>query len=78
MKEIIIQVPENCVSAIEKFVEKIGGSITENSKEKRLLEKQNKRKEMELKPLDFFGTWPDIDLDPVTYRGKLWRKAPES
>ncbi|MCW3109489.1 MAG: hypothetical protein JWQ09_3995, partial [Segetibacter sp.] len=29
------------------------------------------------KPLDFFGTWPDIPLDPETYRGKLWRKIPE-
>jgi hypothetical protein len=78
MKEMIIRVPEDSVAFIEELVEKIGGDVTEikiksSAKKKKTEDTKAKRP----KPLDFFGTWPDIDLDPKTYRKKLWRKTPE-
>ncbi len=69
MKEIIVNVPEDAVTFVEEFVERIGGKIITSSKKSEKIKKP--------KPLDFFGTWKDIPLDPKTYREKLWRKVPE-
>ncbi len=74
MKEITINVPEDAVELVEELVERIGGTI-ENSKNRRKL--NGTAKATRPKPLDFFGTWTDIPLDPETYREKLWRKIPE-
>ncbi len=74
MKELTINVPEDAVEFVEEFVERIGG-IIENSKNKR--KSNSNSKATKPKPLDFFGTWPDIPLDSKTYREKLWRKIPE-
>lgn len=73
MKEIIINVPEDAVEFVEELVERIGGSI-QNSKNKKKL---NSAKATKPKPLDFFGTWTDIPLDPENYREKLSRKIPQ-
>ncbi len=73
MKEIIINVPEDAVRFVAEFVERIGGTM-ESTKNKKNL--NNKQKATKSQPLDFFGTWPDIPLDPKTYRDKLWRKTP--
>ena len=74
MKELIINVPEDAVEFVEEFVDRIGGTIqSEKSKKK----SKGKAEAKKLKPLDFFGTWPDIPLDPKTYRERLWRKIPE-
>ncbi|TKK70895.1 hypothetical protein FC093_04155 [Ilyomonas limi] len=74
MKIMTIQVPDDSVDFVEKFVERIGGSVETKAKEK----KESKRVQVrKYKPLDFFGTWSDIDLDPKIYRKQLWRKAPE-
>jgi len=72
MKELIINVPEDAVEFVEELVERIGGTV-EIAKRKK---KQNIA-ENAAKPLDFFGTWKDIPLDPKTYREKLWRAIPE-
>jgi len=78
MKEMIIRVPDDRVAFVEEFVEKIGGNVSEIKKK---ISSQNKntatKKPKRPKPLDFFGTWKDIDLNPKTYRKKLWRKTPE-
>lgn len=76
MKEIIINVPEDAVEFVEEFVERIGGNIVEED-EKNSKKSNSKRKTSKPKPLDFFGTWKDIPLDPKTYRKELWRKIPE-
>lgn len=73
MKEIIINVPEDAVGFVAEFVERIGGTI-ESAKNKKKL--NNKQKATKSQPFDFFSTWPDIPLDPKTYREKLWRKTP--
>jgi hypothetical protein len=73
MKELIINIPEDAVEFVEEFVERIGG-IVENSKNKR--NSKSGEKVTEVLPLDSFGTWPDIPLDPKTYRKRLWRKTP--
>lgn len=76
MKEMIIKVPDDSVAFVEEFVEKIGGDVSQIktfAKNKKAETKKTKRP----KPLDFFGTWRDINLDPKTYRKKLWRKTPE-
>lgn len=72
MKVMTIQVPDDSVEFVEEFVERIGGNV-----EKKEEEKQKKATLKKVKPLDFFGTWTDIHLDPETYRKKLWRKAPQ-
>ncbi|MCW3105560.1 MAG: hypothetical protein JWQ09_66 [Segetibacter sp.] len=74
MKELIINVPEDAIEFVEQFVESIGGTIEKSKSKKKL---NSRGKVTKAKPLDFFGTWPDIPLDPETYRGKLWRKIPE-
>lgn len=74
MKELIINVPEESVEFVEEFVERIGG-IIDSTKNKN--KSNSKVKGTKPQPLDFFGTWPDIPLDPKTYREKLWRKIPE-
>ncbi|MCW3114990.1 MAG: hypothetical protein JWR18_3386 [Segetibacter sp.] len=76
MKEIIINVPEDAVEFVEEFVERIGGTVVEGDGEKKQKPK-SKRKTAKPKPLDFFGTWKDIPLDPINYRKDLWRKIPE-
>ncbi len=73
MKELIINVPENAVEFVEEFIERIGGVI-ESSGNKKI---SNKGRVSKPRPLDFFGTWTDIPLDPETYRKKLWRETPE-
>ena len=74
MKELIINIPKDAVEFVEEFVERIGGSVENNKKKRKLTSKPKVTKS---KPLDFFGTWTDIPLDPETYRKKLWRKTPE-
>lgn len=73
MKEIIVNVPEDTVELVEELIQRIGGTIEKSYKKKI----NDKTKGSNSKPLDFFGTWPDIPLDPKTYREKLWRKIPE-
>lgn len=73
MKIMTIQVPDDSVDFVEEFVERIGGSVETSVEEKK---EKGKAQTKKYKPLDFFGTWSDIDLDPKTYRKQLWRKAP--
>ncbi len=73
MKELIINIPEDAVEFVEEFVQRIGGNVVEADGE--LKKKQKKRgNEAAPKLSDMFGSWPDIDLDPKTYRKKLWRR----
>ena len=70
--------PDESVAFVEEFVEKIGGNVTgikikTPAKNKKVETKKPKRP----KPLDFFGTWRDIPLNPKTYRKNLWRKTSE-
>ncbi len=74
MKEIIINVPEDTVELVEELVQRIGGTIEKPKNKKKI---NDKAKGANPKPFDFFGTWPDIPLNPKTYREKLWRKIPE-
>ncbi len=74
MKEIIINVPEDTVELVEELVQRIGGTIEKNENKKKI---NDKAKGANPKPLGFFGTWPNIPLDPKTYREKFWRKIPE-
>jgi len=69
-------VPDDSVAFVEEFIEKIGGDISKVKEKISANNKENKSKTKRPKPLDFFGTWRDIDLDHKTYRKKLWRKAP--
>ena len=75
MKIMTIQVPDDSVDFIEEFVERIGGHVEKN-KEEEGKKKGKSKASKKAKPLDFFGTWPDINLNPETYREKLWRKVP--
>jgi len=78
MKEMIIKVPDESVAFVEEFVEKIGGDVSKIKTKTSAKSKKNETKKTKRpKPLDFFGTWHDIDLNPKTYRKKLWRKTPE-
>jgi hypothetical protein len=78
MKEMIIRVPDGSVAFVEEFVEKIGGDVSQvKSKTSAKSKNSETKKTKRPKPLDFFGTWRDIDLDPKTYRKKLWRKTSE-
>ena len=72
MKELIINIPEDAVEFIEEFVERIGGVVSDNKN--KLVSKE---KLIKAKPLDFFGTWSDIPLDPENYRKNSWRKTSE-
>jgi hypothetical protein len=72
MKEMLIRVPEESVAFVEELLQKIGGDVTEIKKPAKHTKNTFPKKQP--KPLDFFGTWLDIDLDPKTYRKKLWRK----
>ena len=74
MKEMIIRVPEDSVAFAEEFVERIGGDV-ETVKTKKSAVKKKKstlKKEEKISPTFLFGKWKDLDLDPVTYRDKLW------
>lgn len=78
MKIMTIQVPDDSVDFVEEFVERIGGSVGETEAVEKKLKKVKKAKEIKKeKPLDSFGAWTDIDLDPEIYREKLWRKIPQ-
>lgn len=73
MKLITIQVPDDSVEFVAEFVERIGGSVAAKEEDAKEHKKAHGKK---YKPLDFFGTWPDLDLDPKTYRKQIWRKVP--
>ncbi len=78
MKIMTIQVPDDSVEFVEEFVERIGGNVEEKELIEAKPKKEKKAKAVKKeKPLDSFGAWIDIDLDPVTYREKLWRKIPQ-
>ena len=74
MKEIIINVPEDAVEFVGELIERIGGTIQATKNKGTVNEK---RKSTRSRPFDFFGSWPDIPLDPKNYREKLWRKHHE-
>lgn len=73
MKELIINVPEDAVDFVEEFVDRIGGTVAEVDK-KPVKKSMKPASSGEVKLSDFFGSWPDIDLDPKTYRKTLWGK----
>ena len=75
MKEMIIKVPDESVAFVEEFVEKIGGDVSKiKAKTSAKSKKSETKKTRRPKPLDFFDTWHDIDLNPKTYRKKLCEK----
>ncbi len=75
MITMTIQVPDDSVEFVEEFVERIGGNVEEKAEGK--IENRRKPTLKTVKPLDFFGTWTDIHLDPETHRKKLWRNVPQ-
>jgi len=77
MKVMVIKVPDESVAFVEEFIEKIGGDVTPKTKAVAKSKKVETKKTKRPKPLDFLGTWKDINLDPKTYRKKLWRRTPE-
>lgn len=74
MKELIINIPEDAVEFVEEFIERIGGIIESGRHKEKISDKERVLKP---RPLDFFGTWKDIPLDPQNYRKRLWRETPE-
>lgn len=73
MKEYIVKIPENEIETVSQILEKFGAEVTPVLKTKTLRPKKiNKIKKN--KPLDFFGTWKDIDLEPENFRKKLWER----
>jgi hypothetical protein len=72
MKEMIVRIPDESVEMVEDFIEKIGGNakITSTMKE----DSFEINKERKALPTDFFGMFPDLNLDAINYRDELWRR----
>lgn len=75
MKEVTYKIPDDLSELITELVEKLGGFVEKKAMQKIQLKKNSKKNSEEKKtisPTFLFGKWKDLDLDPVTYRDKLW------
>ena len=72
MKEMIVRVPDENVEMVEGFIEKIGGNVKITSMTKE--DSYEISKERKALPTEFFGVFPDLNLDAINYRDELWRR----
>lgn len=71
MTEIHIKIDEEKSFLITELVTQLGGEVVKDKSERKKVSKPS-QKEKEVSPTMLFGKWKDLDLDPVTYRDKLW------
>ncbi len=71
MTELTIKVEENKKKLIEDLLIELGCEVKETSAPL----KKSKRQVKEISPTFLFGKWKDIDIDPITYRDKLWQRS---
>lgn len=75
MREFIFRLPDDETSEwLTGIAEKLGGEVHEKQlKPTHSLNGKTKIvKEKLPSPTMLFGKWKDVDLDPKTYRDKLW------
>ena len=71
MTELIIKIDESKSSLITELVTQLGGEVMADKSAGRKGRK-SLRGESNVSPTMLFGKWKDLELDPVTYRDKLW------
>ncbi len=74
MREVTYKIPDDSTKLVTELVEKLGGFV-EKKAEQAIKQKINKKKntgQKMISPTFLFGKWKDLDLDPITYRDKLW------
>lgn len=75
MEELIVKVEENKKKLIEYLLKELGCEVLKTSEKKREKKVNKKRINQKISPFSIFGTWKDIDLDPETFRKKLWDRS---
>lgn len=72
MTELIVRVEENKKKLIEELLKELGCEVNEaNVSQKKITNKKGK----EISPTFLFGKWKDVDIDPITYRDKIWKRS---
>ena len=76
MKEVTFRIPDDTTELITELIEKLGGHV-ERKPEQIIKAKESDKRKIKTKaisPTFLFAKWKDLDLNPVTYRDKLWPK----
>ena len=74
MTELLIKIEESKSSLLTELVTQLGGEIVSGKPAKTKSVTKSKKVKEDVSPTMLFGKWKDLDLDPVTYRDKLWPK----
>jgi hypothetical protein len=72
MTELIVRVEENKKKLIEELLKELGCEVNETNVS---LKSINKKKVKEISPTFLFGKWKDVDIDPIKYRDKIWKRS---
>jgi hypothetical protein len=82
MKEVTYKIPDESAELVTELVTRLGGSMENKKKsgkkpasKKPITPTKQKKIKGRVSLLDFFGKFPDLDLNPVTYRDKLWKRT---
>ncbi len=70
MTELIVKVEENKKKLVEDLLKELGCKVNETHVQL----KKAKKKVKEVSPTFLFGKWKDVDIDPISYRDKLWKR----
>ncbi|WP_153798655.1 hypothetical protein [Foetidibacter luteolus] len=71
MKEMIIRVPDDYVSFVEEFIERIGGDLGEKKERKVAKSKESKQ----ISPTYLFGKWKNVHIDAKKLREEAWGRS---
>ncbi len=71
MAELIVKVKDEKTELIEQVLKEMGCEVKKTNMK---VTKRKKNKLTSISPTFLFGKWKDLDIDPITYRDKLWKR----
>ncbi len=72
MTELIVKVQEKKKKLVEDLLKELGCKVLKTTEKKSVNKNNKKGLKEKISPFSIFGIWKDIDLDPETFRKKLW------
>ena len=68
-----VRTPEENTSLVIELLEKLGCEVEQKKSERK--KKTTKTLKEKKVPVDYlFGKWADMDIDPKTFRKKIWAR----
>ncbi|MEO8146445.1 MAG: hypothetical protein ABI723_02350 [Bacteroidia bacterium] len=75
MIQASLKIPEANFSLLSQLLETLGGKVSEKKTSKELNQSTIKvDSDEDVSPTYLFGKWKDMDINPKTWRRKVWRR----